>query len=387
MVSMTPPENVSRGLPRHDFIILPLLSILTVAVMFGMTEAAARMISPEVRLDSCRMHADAGGDRYQPNCTSRTKLFNGPWVVNEYNECGYRSRASCGKKPAGTIRIAALGTSAATGFMVPYQQTVWGIMEKTLTQECRRPVEVQNLAVFGTGLNLAEQAHRVDEALALKPDLIILMASGNDLPGVEDWRPSGVPGVQVVAPPKKQMDVGEFLDGLKIMVRRSAAMTALRYFLYRDDQTYLKIYMSTQGEDMGYLRVPFSPKWQQRLSIFESLLGTMADKARAQGVPFVLVPSIFRAQVLLLHLQGEFPGIDPYAFDRQMQAIAQNHEFLKYEVSGDFGQVKDSRNLYYLADGHFSPQGHEIFSQAIIRQIRETRVLEAAGCVLTDTAN
>jgi lysophospholipase L1-like esterase len=384
--SKTP--NASAGLPRRDFVILPLLSLATLLMMFGVTEAATRIFAPEVRFDSCRYRGETG-DRYRANCTSKTKLFDGPWVVNQYNDCGYRSRASCGAKPLGTIRIAVLGTSAATGFLVPYEQTVWGIMEQELTNQCRRPVEVQNLSVFGTGLNLAEQAHRMDEALTLKPDAVILMASGNDLPGVENWRPGKAADVVVAGPEARVGQASHtkaLMDEVKLMVRRSAVMTEVRYALYQDDQSYLKIYMSTQGDDMGYLRVPFSPLWQKRIKIFDELLSGMAAKAKEKNVPFVLVPSIFRAQVLLFHLQNQFPGIDAYAFDRETAAMAQKYGIVKFDVSDDFAQVKETNKTFYVTDGHFSAAGHAVFAGSVIRQIHERKMLAGAGCAADEVA-
>ncbi len=314
---MATPESARRVLPRRDFVLLPLLSLLTVAAMFGLTEASVRLIAPEVRTDSCRIPAAAGATLFKTNCVSKTKILEGPWVLNQYNECGYRSRASCGAKPPGTIRIAVLGTSAATGFMVPYEQTVWGIVERRLTRECGRPVEVQNLALMGGGPSLAQDVQRIDQALALKPDLVVLMASGNDLIGLDEWHPEEAPAVGAMPARQSKLSIRSVLEELKVVAWHSATMTALRYFMYRDDERYLRIYVRTQGDGLGYLRVPYTADWRRRMGVYESLVANVAEKTAAQGVPFVVAPSIFRAQVLLLRSAGENAGVDPYAFDKE----------------------------------------------------------------------
>src|SRR5271165_273750 len=165
--------------PRRDYLLLPLLSLFTILVILSLAEIGARSVWTSAEDSSCDLKTPFSGNRNKANCSARMKLAEGPWVQNTYNECGYRSAASCLAKPPNTIRIALLGSSAAEGFMVPYSETFAALSEKVLTRECGRPVEVQNLAV--TGIHLLEEAHRIDEALALHPDAVVLLISPNDL--------------------------------------------------------------------------------------------------------------------------------------------------------------------------------------------------------------
>lgn len=60
-------------------------------------------------IDSCRV-ADANiGFANRPGCISRMKNAESSWETNQYNDCGYRTKESCGPKPAGTIRVALVG--------------------------------------------------------------------------------------------------------------------------------------------------------------------------------------------------------------------------------------------------------------------------------------
>jgi hypothetical protein len=112
------------------------------------------------------------GTRFRPDCTSRVKAAEGPWVTNRYNECGYRTPQSCGSKAADGVRIAVLGSSISQGYLVPYEQSFAARDATLLTQNCRKPVEFQNLASIGFIWN--RLADRVDDAIALHPDAAVI---------------------------------------------------------------------------------------------------------------------------------------------------------------------------------------------------------------------
>src|SRR5579863_10473039 len=88
-------------LPRRDYILLPLLSFLTIVLMFAVSEIFTRLFWLQHKSFNCVIEDPVEGDRFKPNCTERSKLAEGPWVTYSYNDCGYRSITSCGPKPAG----------------------------------------------------------------------------------------------------------------------------------------------------------------------------------------------------------------------------------------------------------------------------------------------
>src|SRR5271156_4840126 len=148
--------DLEEHFPPRDFLILPLLSLLTLVAIVGGAETCARHVWEAREDSSCDQTTPLEGNRYKPNCTARMKLAEGPWVQSSYNECGYRSTAPCrGAKPPNTIRLALLGASDAEGYYVSYPDTFAARSEKILTRECGRPVEIQNLA--GSGLQLLQE--------------------------------------------------------------------------------------------------------------------------------------------------------------------------------------------------------------------------------------
>src|ERR1700733_9444277 len=95
-IGTTTASPITR-LPRRDLVILPLLSILTIAFLLVGSEVGARHFFPEsAGGDPCRVSDPTIGFKYRPNCTSRVKSAEGPWVMNHYNDCGYRTQQSCG---------------------------------------------------------------------------------------------------------------------------------------------------------------------------------------------------------------------------------------------------------------------------------------------------
>ena len=354
-----------RKFPRRDYLILPLLSLSTILIMAGIGEIAARLLWTEQQSNSCLVYGSAEGTRYKPNCVSVTKLAEGPWVTNKYNECGYRSSAPCGPKPLGAIRIVVLGSSNADGFMVPYEETFAAIIEQTLSNRCERSVEVQNLGV--TGLLISGAASRTEEALALKPDVIFLVVTPNDLLRnfMNEPRPAGGRAETSL--------IDRFVGGMEA----SRAVAITRHYLYRDQELYLRIFLKSHGDDADYLRPPFTSIWEKRFQEFDSLLTAMAAKAQSQGVPLVVISSLYRQQAALLDAANDFPGTDPEAFEREISRIASKHDVLNFDVTGDFRGIAHTENLFYVANGHMNAGGQALLARSVVRQIFANHVLRA----------
>ena len=133
-------QPVNR-LPRRDLLILPLLSISTLVLLFLGSELTARFFFPETGAKACEINDTNIGRRFRPNCTARMKSAEGPWVVNQYNDCGYRTTQSCRPKSPGTIRIALLGSSNSEGLFVAADKIFSEQAATQLTALCRRPVD------------------------------------------------------------------------------------------------------------------------------------------------------------------------------------------------------------------------------------------------------
>src|SRR5277367_2611955 len=89
-------------LPRRDYFLLPAIFLATIVVLLFGGEVAARWIYvQEADFEPCES-LTTEGFRYQPFCTSYTKVWEGPWITQHFSECGYRSAQSCAPRPPGS---------------------------------------------------------------------------------------------------------------------------------------------------------------------------------------------------------------------------------------------------------------------------------------------
>lgn len=366
-------------LPRRDLVILPALSILTIVFLLVSSELTARHFYPESDgRDPCVVGDPTIGFKFRPNCTSRAKLAEGPWVVYHYNECGYRTKESCGPKPSGTTRIALIGSSTARGDSVEYNETFATRAARDLTRMCGHPVEVQNL---GRGhCYLGCEFHRVDEALALNPDLVVMPVSP---PELEQLDPTHIPDVYKPIPSTQFSTAApEKLGLLKrthTLVNNSRAVTVLEHFLFQDPSTYLRLYM-VYGDRADFLRSPLSAGWEERLEGFDSVLGEMAEKIHAAHVPFVLIemPSVAEASVLAL--QEPPPKVDPYLLNERLGQISLRHGVQFVSVLKAFRRTPGSNKFFFMVDGHMNGDGQALVSDALVDKLTAGPNPALSGC-------
>src|SRR5271155_50759 len=280
-------ENLEAGLPRRDWILLPLLSLLTLAVCLIAAEGTAKHFFASEERDTCLIDSSRPDSEHRPNCSTRMKTAEGPWVTNQYNECGYRTKESCGPKPPGTIRVVLVGSSGSEGLYVEYQHTIAARTASDLTRILGRPVEVQNLGrascfplcVF----------HEINQALALKPDLLVMTIDPFDIEYVD---PALVSNRNMPVQPQQASATvtqkSNLMARAHAFVKNSFSMIAAEHFAFQNTSTYARIYLH-YGDHADYLRTGFSPAWDRRFDAFEILLAEMADKAKTANVPFVLI--------------------------------------------------------------------------------------------------
>jgi hypothetical protein len=370
------PTGFLAGINRWDLLILPLISLLTVLSMLGTSEVAARKAWPE-QVNSCQSQ-EAEGFTYRANCRSQTKLPEGPWVDNSYNECGYRTAEPCAPPKPGVIRVATIGSSISFGYEVPYEQAFPALTSAALSRQCGKPVEFQNT---GKPLrNFLATYWHLDEALALKPDLIVFAVDPYDAQ-VNEMRPELEASLdQPYVPPvgKKAAEVG-VLRRWTVLLKQSRAVEMLQHQLYTDPATYLKLYLLYGDASAGFLKRDPSPTWQGNYRNLELLIAAMARKTSAQHVPLLILTTPAVSQVALLHRPAE-DGLDPEAFAKHVEAIAVAHGAHFVDSLPAMAGSDDPMGLFYLVDGHAGPKG-----QARIAKALETALISGdhpliAGC-------
>jgi hypothetical protein len=168
-----------RHLARRDYLLLPLISLATVAVLAGALELYGRIFWAEKLDNDCSYYDQEYGWKYHPNCTTQWKIAEGPWVMAHYNDCGYRNPESCHSRPPGSLRVVVVGSSVSGGFPVSYPETFAARASAALTRLCGRQVEFQNMG--GAPPDWGSIYNRFDEALELKADAIVTVVGPYDI--------------------------------------------------------------------------------------------------------------------------------------------------------------------------------------------------------------
>lgn len=159
---------------------LSVVAIGAPLLVFGLLEVAARTAFPQRLEDACQQTSGP-----PPNCISSMQVAEGPSVEMRYSDCGYRARASCETKPAGSLRVGLLGTSIAWGYGVAFDDSISGLSAIALSRACNRPVDVQTVPVNWPRSESAEDRQKfwdaVSAAVQTRPDAVVILAATFDL--------------------------------------------------------------------------------------------------------------------------------------------------------------------------------------------------------------
>jgi hypothetical protein len=369
---MTGTGGDREKLPKYDFVVIPLLAVLTLVVLFGAGEVASRALFVESGAETCNMIGGAGVSVMRPDCTSYRKSAEGPETVNRYNDCGYRSPDPCRDRRPGAIRVALMGASTAQGLKVPYEATFAARLTRSLSQACGRPVEFQNMGVAGAGL--LDIYRRTDEALAMRPDLILVVLTPYELKAMIPASRMAARDLPLVpaAAGNRGRDTTPSAKSLVARISDAAfdsrMLVVAQHFLFEDRATFVSLFM-LHGEDADYLRLPYSPGWEQRLGDVDTLLGAMATRAKAAGVTMMLALGPQRIQAALLDRTVLPQGVDPFAIGRRLGEIAARHDMLFQDALEGFAAVKDPDALFYAVDGHMDGEGNGVFAASILGRL------------------
>jgi hypothetical protein len=361
------------GLPRRDLWLLPLISVLTALGLLAGAEVVSRLVWPGQVSNACRMPDPVLGYRYRPNCSAVMKTPEGPWYTSAYNSCGYRSTAPCGPKPVGSHRIALIGSSTSEGYLVEYQDTIGARVGMDLTRMCRAPVEVQNLG--GPGYIGDRLMARMDEALRLRPDAVLLLITPFD---VEDASAGKVGAEKTDTSIQKRL-----FDALK----GSRALGMAESFLFRDPSVYLPLYLR-YGDKADFLRPPFTARWRERLDILDRLVEGLADRAHRANVPLTVAFVPQEAQVAMM-APGRTapPGIEPTALPKAIEAITTRHGAEFADTTQALSIQPAPEKLYYQVDGHLAGTGQPIAATVIARTLANQGDGPFANCRAADSVS
>jgi hypothetical protein len=365
-------ESAAQSLPRRDWILLPLLSLLTVLALAGGTELAARKIFSDSKtgMERCMVLNDpATGARGIPNSVCWEKSPENPNIEFRFNRCGHRAGIECGPKPSGTYRIVMMGSSVAMGERVQQQESFAALLPKELEQRTGRRIELYNESMgwgFSHSLTL-----RFDQALNAQPDLILWILTPMDversalvLPTEGDLFDGGsLTLTQKLWQRARAAFAGKsFTAAMGEVFGRTRTALLLRHYLYKSQSQYLQAALAAPDEDIGFLKSSPSPEWQAHLHQFSQDAAEIEARANAAGIPLVAVLLPEREQAAMISVGAWPSGYDPYRLDEELRAIMAANGATYVDILPQFRAIANPEQYYYPVDGHPDPRGHRLLS-------------------------
>ena len=362
----------ARGWRKRDLYLLPGIFLLTWLCIGVGGEAIARVFFADQQQDVCHV-TEATGGRFAANCRSRIKMFESGWIDNSYNDCGYRSAASCKTVAASALRVAVLGTSISRGYWVSYDQSFAGRVEHDLSKACGRPVDLQNVSQADSILVTDSGwipiwhhiADRMPEALRLHPQALVLIMTAFDLASY-DVMPGDSARPRVIARrPSLRQDLTRAVKTVKDFVANESRLVLLaRHLAYRDADRYA-LHELGEGDSSDYLRQPFTGAWLLRLKVADATIGRVAAQARTAGVPLIVVMMPPRVQAALSVPGADRHNTDPFALGRALSAIVHSHGGHFVDMTTATGRLPDAADLYFPVNGHPNAAGHAVLAASV----------------------
>ena len=368
---MNPSPGRSARLPRRDWILLPLVVIATAGLLAGASELVASLMFTERVTSNCGTGDGTGLWRHKPNCVAWMKNAEGPMVEYRFNDCGYRSTASCGSKPAHSLRIVLMGSSITLGLYVPTDQTFASLTERALNRDCDKPVEIQNMGGIGP---IAEQPQLVREALSLSPDAIVLTVAPYDIEGL------GAPEPAAGSPPPP---TGFHSIIHQITARLMSTRTAFAgaHFMLQDEQFMYRYYLAS-GTSRNVLSSPLTPEGSRAYAVLESIVRDISVQLRGTGVPLVLMAAPNRVAAGLVSNHAKIDGTDPWQFGRQVTSIAERCQAIGVDATPEFEATPHAERFFYPADSHPDANAHRLLAYALVARLTDGSIPRLASCRL-----
>ena len=382
------PGSVKEAkLPRHDWVLLPLLSLLTICAIAIPTELIARRsLSGSGREAMCHpvLNDPATGPRVIPNSVCWEKIPEGPWVEFRFNSCGHRAGMECGPKPPGTYRIVMVGSSVVLGQRVQREKTIAALLPEELSQDTGRRIELYNEGMFSEHPRIvAEHFH---EFLGAKPDMILWLLSPYDLKAVSFLCEGCDNTWELPASAAKAGTLARAWYRIKVDLANDRLMTELwqrmgfspeddpagillRHFFYTSQGQTVKSYLMAPDDEAGFLKAEPSAEWKSRLRQFDTYSAGIEVLAKAADVPLVVTFMPNRAQAAMISM-GEWPaGYNPYKLGDELRSIVTSHGGIYIDILPYFSNIPNPEKYYFPVDGHPDANGHAMIAEMLAKAL------------------
>jgi hypothetical protein len=383
-------------LPRRDWIILPLLSLMTILLLLGSTELIARMktgnVSEQQGVAPCIVSNDLStGVRFVPNSECRDRIMESGWTDYKFNSHGHRAGWEYGPKEQGTYRIVMAGSSIAFGFVVDQEKSFSALLPGEISARTGRKVELYNESMgYAGGGTPHSVLIRFDEILAARPDAILWVLTPYDLENVSSigWvrglnqnaangagenAPTHTHFEQTILKISSHVGVKSIPEPILNLADKANSQIQfqnyLKHFLYQSQSLFVSASLNGPPEKIGFLNSTWGPIWTDRLHDFDSYAGSLIAKAGDAGIPVIAV-FVPDAQLAAIISKGEWPaGDDPFKLDRELGASITRHGGTYIDILPDFQKDPNSEEGYFRFNGHPDATGHANIAKMIAREI------------------
>jgi hypothetical protein len=390
--SNTPVLKAEREpLRRRDWLLLPVLALLTVGALGVATELIARTVFPAYGdMKNCLVWNDRlTGVRGIPNCVCDEKIPEGKPVEYRFNSCGDYTSVACGQKPPGTFRIVMTGTSFPVGLGVPREDTFASLLPNELTQRTGHKVDLYNESLPRKSPHVIDM--RFDAMLAAKPDMILWVLNYSDvelatLLAPSDYAPENVSPRIYVKQGSGRSDYRETFATLLWFRQEAVAWASVLahagYNSWRDTRScvllthfmavtesqrqFLERNRTSEGQ---YLDAMPSPARLQHLREFDGYAADIIRRAQAVHIPLVAVLLPTRVQAALIS-SGSWPAnLDPFSLDTEVRSIIEKHGGTYIDILPDYRAVPNAERDFFPSDGHFNARGHAVVSDLLAEKL------------------
>ncbi len=352
-----------------------LLAIGSIVITLLLLEGGARFLFPTIEKNTCTTEHPTAIYQNQSNCKFvRQQVENPNPVTYSYNACGYRTPFECVDRAEVDVRAVSIGDSFMHGSMSPIEDHFMAKMLADLSREIPKPVKYdwQNLGT--AGYDPLQYFARLDEMLALEPDLVIVSITPNDLfkdlsMSRLEVRKNLVVNVGAKKATKRDQE-RDLMGSIKILIAKSRAMSVASIFLMSSDSLYSKIYLARKFVS-DYLSVPLTTQWQSRIDQLSILLEKMDEKAETENVILAVVFIPQRIQYVLKNIGSNETRIDPGILGRSIGLRMQKLGIHFIDGLEAFNSRSDNQNPYFPFDGHLTPEGNQFLGGYMATQIRE----------------
>jgi hypothetical protein len=365
-----PPAQVTR---RRDLLLMPLIGILTIAVVGVTAELLARahhFYESAAGMAACLDDSDpARGVRGIPNSVCREKSLESDDIEIRLDSRGYRSDRELGPKQLDVYRIVLIGSSVALGERTQFENSPAALLAPQIAALSGTRVEVYS---EGMAWGFARNADlRIRDAIDLQPDLILWVVTPLDIARSEDTLarlPDSPPPANGIG--KLKYEVLQYIrsHGGDIVIGQ-----VLRHYLYelQSENQFVRSALQNLSPDdeQGFLHITQGPAWQQHWADFTRHAQSMIMRAHDAGIPMAVAFAPNRLQAAMIS-RGAWPaGFDPYGINRGVQSRVEAKGATFIGILPRYAAVPGTEHLYLALDGHPTDSGYHFLAQAIAEEL------------------